>query len=58
MPMLVNIAVFKKDEILAVVFNRFYRILKGASCRKSPIATGRNDRLKSNEFLNLIEHIS
>ena len=40
--------------ILLAVFARFCRFSKGALCRKSPISTGRNDRLKPGKLLNLI----
>ena len=39
------------------VFTRFCRFSKGAFCRKSPILTGRNGRLKPRKLLNLILHI-
>ena len=42
-----------KGNLLAV-FTRFSRFSKGALCRKSPISTGRNDRLKPGKLLNLI----
>ena len=39
---------------LLAVFARFCRFSKGAFCRKSPVSTGRNDRLKPGKLLNLI----
>ena len=39
---------------LVAVFARFCRFSKGAFCRKFPISTGRNGRLKPGELLNLI----
>ena len=47
----------EQREILFTVFARFCRFPKGAFCRKSPISTGRNDRLKPGKLLNLIEQI-
>ena len=44
----------RTKEILLAVFDRFCRFSKGAFCRKSPISTGRNDRLKPVKLLNLI----
>ena len=42
-----------KGNLLAV-FARFCRFSGGAFCRKSPISTGRNDRLKPGKLPNLI----
>ena len=47
----------EQREVLLDVFTRFCRFSKGAFCRKSPISTGRNDRLKPDKLLNLIGHI-
>ena len=44
-------------EVLLGVFNRFCRFPKGAFCRKSPISTGKNGRLKPGKLLKLIGHI-
>ena len=44
----------EQREILLAAFARFCRFSKGAFCRKSPILTGRNDRLKPDKLLNLI----
>ena len=41
-------------EILLGVLARFCKFSKGAFCRISPISTGRNDRSKPGELLNLI----
>ena len=43
----------EQREILLAVFARFCRYSKGAFCRKSPVSTGRNDRLKPGKLLNL-----
>ena len=45
-------------EILLVVFTRICRFWKGAFGRKSPISTGRNERLKSPKLLNLFGNIA
>ena len=47
----------EQREILLAVIARFCRFSKGAFCRKSPISTGRNDRLKLGKLLNLTEQI-
>ena len=47
----------EQREILLAVYARFCRFSKGAFCRKFPISTRRNDRLKSGKLLNLIWHI-
>ena len=41
-------------EILLAVFARFCRFSKGVFHRKSPVSTGRKDRLKPGKLLNLI----
>ena len=40
-----------------VVFDNFFRLSKGAFCRKSLISTGRKRRLVRSRLLNLIGHI-
>ena len=44
----------EKREILLGVFTYFCMVSKGAFCRKSPVSTGRYDRLKTGKLLNLI----
>ena len=44
----------EQREILLAVFALFCVPSKGAFCRKSPISTGKNDRLKPGKLLNLI----
>ena len=44
----------EQREILLAVFARFCRFSKGAFCRKPPILTGMNGRLKLGKLLNLI----
>ena len=44
----------EQRQILVAVFVPFCRFSKGAFCRKSPISTGKNDRLKPGKLLNLI----
>ena len=38
----------------ACCFRSFLLVFEKAFCRKSPISTGRNDRLKPGKLLNLI----
>ena len=38
-------------------FRSFFQVFERGGCRKSPISTGRNDRLKPGKLLNLIWHI-
>ena len=40
-----------------VLFTRFCRFLGGTYCRKFPISTGRNGRLKPGKSLNITKHI-
>ena len=42
---------------LLYIFIRFCRFLEGAFCRKFPISTRRNGRLKLGKLLSLIEHV-
>ena len=44
----------ERRAILLALFARFCRFSKGAFCRKSPISTARNSRLKSGKLLNVI----
>ena len=44
----------EQREILLAVFAGFCKFSKGAFYRKSPISTGRNDRLKPGKLLDLI----
>ena len=44
----------EQRKILLAVFARFCMFSKGAFYRKSPIAMGRNGRLKPGKVLNLI----
>ena len=44
----------EQREILLAVFACFCRFSKGAFYRKSPISTGRNDRLKAGKLRDLI----
>ena len=43
-----------KGKFLLAAFARFCRFSKEAVCSKSPISTGRNNRLKPGELLKLI----
>ena len=43
----------EQREILLAFFARFCTFSKGAFCRKSPISTGRNGRLKPGKLLDL-----
>ena len=47
----------EQRENLLRVFTRFLLVFERAFCRKSPISTGRNGRLKLGKLLNLIWHI-
>ena len=47
----------EQRDILLAVSTCFCRFLEGAFCRKSPIWTGRNGRLKLGQLLNLHGHI-
>ena len=38
----------------ACCFHSFLQVLERAFCSKSPISTGRNDRLKPGKLMNLI----
>ena len=42
---------------LAWCFHSFLQVFEKSFCRKSPVSTGRNDRLKPGKLLNLIRHI-
>ena len=44
----------KTEGNFACYFRSFLQVSKAAFCRKSPISTGRNDRLKPGKLLNLI----
>ena len=44
----------EQREILLAVFAHFCRFSEGALCRKSPISTGRNNRLKPQSWPKVI----